>query len=337
MLLYIPVRFDYDIVSIGRVQPVRTWTVMQQTSGVIQAMLHNYKHDLTSETALFQFERGDLIATQLYFPKDTGLMVQQGDTVIRVLPVMIANRINELKAGLEVAEAEILSAITGQKPPVVAGAGQQIMTARNNLRLAEQDYEMVVKLMADSLVSQQELRQAKNLLENAQVELAAAQQYLRDVDTGVKPEDVLLAKKRRDLLLQQIANLQQLNSKYFLTAPFSGKRVAHVIEGAVLTLQDESEYLLHIPVKVEDLRYLPENPVIEVVDILTGQKEMAQLFRIPLEVQIIGGRRVVLLQALLHPKNAGAFFSTGMSLDCTIKCDRINQREYIKRSLQATQ
>jgi multidrug efflux pump subunit AcrA (membrane-fusion protein) len=333
-LLYAPIKIPFNLVSLGRVVPSREWVVTQDPSGTITGRLTDYLSTISQQTHLFQFERGDLVAARLSLKSDS-VTVSVGDTVIRVRPLLIANRMAELESQRAVAEAVLQSALAGEKKPIVAEAQARIATADATIALARQELQMQETLMRDSLTSQQLLRMAKTELEVALTEREAAVQFLKNVDTGVKPEDIVLAKKQQELILRQIALLEKQNDLYFLTSPFSGRPAVSEDPAALLRLIDESKYLLHIPIKVEDLYYMPKNPIIEVTDIVTRQVYLATLYKIPQEVHLVGGRRVVMIQALIEKPKQNV--SIGMSLNCIIKCGDINQRTYISRLLRSPQ
>jgi hypothetical protein len=330
--LYIPVTIPYSLNSIGKVFPHQEWRLMQDASGNITTTLADNKTGVRQLLQAFQFERGDLVSMELNF-NDSSEQIFAGDTLLKIKTIIFQDRIQQLTNQLLVEQALLKSALVGDKVAVISGARKQLESAQKALILHEKNYFTNKRLLDEGLISELEFRAFENAWELAKVDIAIAEKALEDVNTGLKAEDVEVQRSNITSLNNQIAFLENQLTKYVVMAPFNGIRVPVMMPEEMLVLYNTDEYILQIPVKAEDIQYIGECKDISVTDIRTKRSYEANLLEVGSKVEIIGGRQVVFLIASVKlPANAVSI-STGMAITCEISCQRINQREYIRRIL----
>ncbi len=330
--LYIPVTIPYSLNSIGKVFPHQEWRLMQDASGNITTTLADNKTGVRQLLQAFQFERGDLVSMELSF-NDSSEQIFAGDTLLKIKTIIFQDRIQQLTNQLLVEQALLKSALVGDKVAVISGARKQLESAQKALILHEKNYLTNKRLLDEGLISELEFRAFENAWELAKVDISIAEKALEDVNTGVKAEDVEVQRSNITSLNNQIAFLENQLTKYVVMAPFNGIRVPVMMPEEMLVLYNTDEYILQIPIKAEDIQFIGECKDISVTDIRTKRIYEANLLEVGSKVEIIGGRQVVfVIASVTLPANAVSI-STGMAITCEISCQRINQREYIRRIL----
>jgi hypothetical protein len=89
-------------------------------------------------------------------------------------------------------------------------------------------------------------------------------------------------------LNNQVAFLENQLTKYVVTAPFNGVRVPVVLPEEMLVLYNTDEYIMQIPMKAEDIRYISECKNIFVTDIRNQSRYEATLLEVGSNVEVVG-------------------------------------------------
>jgi hypothetical protein len=333
--LYIPVTIPFKLSSIGKVYPHQEWRLMQDASGNITTTLADNKTGVRQLLQAFQFERGDLVNMELSY-NDSSEQIFAGDTLLKIKTIIFQDRIQQLTNQLLVEQALLKSALAGDKDPVISGARKQLESAQKALILHEKNYFTNKRLLDEGLISELEFRAFENAWELAKVDISIAEKALEDVNTGVKAEDVEVQRSNITSLNNQVVFLENQLAKYVVTAPFNGVRVPVVLPEEMLVLYNTDEYIMQIPMKAEDIRYISECKNIFVTDIRNQSRYEATLLEVGTNVEVVGGRQVVFISASVKVPDHAAAISTGMAMTCEISCGEINQREYIRRILNFT-
>ena len=132
---------------------------------------------------------------------------------------------------------------------------------------------------------------------------------------------------------KQLDFLRRRNAGYVIQSPFDGI-VAPIREaGEVLILQKVSEYVLSIPVKSEEMAFIGDSTVVQLSDPLNNKTYTTRrLTKLP-QTQVLGGRSVGFLQAIIEPHYPGERISLGTSAQCVIHCGALQPRAYLNRIL----
>jgi HlyD family secretion protein len=141
----------------------------------------------------------DLRQVELAFNNNeriAAVLVQEGDRVKRG---QLLARVDAKRLEPQVAEAEATAAAqhqvverlhNGSRPQEIAEARANVESARANAVNARGQYERHKRLAADSVVSQQDLENAKAALDVAEAKLAASQKILDLAVAGPRKEDI---------------------------------------------------------------------------------------------------------------------------------------------------
>jgi hypothetical protein len=324
-------KVPYFAVSIGKAMPVQEWQIMQDQAGRLSSVIRDNKTGAAQQIDSYQFEQGDFSGMRIDLP--VGAYVHKGDTIVRMYSIRQSQEIQEIEAQLGLYKAQLSADTTGDKPPIVQEAENKLHFAKQDLAVKAALYETNKRLKEEGLLAVTTFQTIENEYRLAKIQVDIAQKNLENVDTGVKVESVGITQAQLRGLQNRLAILRQKGLSFVICAPFSGYVVPSLLPEELLVLQRSDEYLVHIPVKVEQLTYLDSTTVIDVMDVKTAQVFRAKYLGTLPKVEILDNHQVGLVIVSVQPDSVGLRLSTGISTRCTVDFGKISQREYIKRVL----
>jgi len=329
--LYVPIKIPYTAESIGRVLPAQEWRLVQDQTGRLTSIVRDHKLGAVQQIDAFQFEQGDFSGIKIDIP--AGSFVALGDTVVRMYSIRQREEIQEIEAQITLYSAQLQSDKTGDKPPIVQEAENKLHFAEQDLTLKENFYHLKKKLKDDGLVATTEFQMAENDWNLAKIQVEIARKYFENVGTGIKVEGVGITEAQLRGLQNRLNILKQKGLAFVIRAPFSGWVVSSALPEELLTLQRADEYVVQIPVRVEQLRYLNPQVAIHITDVQTAHVFKGQYGKIGSKVEVLDSRQVSLLTAFVLPDSSGKRLSTGVSTMCKIEFGAVTQREFLRRIL----
>jgi hypothetical protein len=328
---YVPMQMPYAAESIGRVLPAQEWRLVQDQTGRLTSVVRDHKLGVAQQIDAFQFEQGDFSGIKIEIP--TGSFVSAGDTVVRMYSIRQREEIQQIEAQLALYSAQLQSDKTGDKPPIVQEAENKLHFAEQDLSLKENFYHLKKKLKDEGLIAATEYQMAENDWNLAKIQVEIARKYLENVGTGIKLEGVGITEAQLLGLKNRLNILKQKGLAFVIRAPFSGWVVTSPLTEELLTLQRADEYVVQIPVRVEQLQYLNPNVAIHITDVQTGHVFRGKYGSLGSKVEVLDSRQVSLLSAYVEPDSLGTRLSTGVSTMCRIDFGQVNQREFFRRIL----
>lgn len=324
-------QMPYAAESIGRVLPAQEWRLVQDQTGRLSSVVRDHKLGAAQQIDAFQFEQGDFSGIKIEIP--TGSFVSAGDTVVRMYSIRQREEIQQIEAQLALYSAQLQSDKTGDKPPIVQEAENKLHFAEQDLSLKENFYHLKKKLKDEGLIAATEFQMAENDWNLAKIQVEIARKYLENVGTGIKVEGVGITEAQLLGLKNRLNILKQKGLAFVIRAPFSGWVVTSPLSEELLTLQRADEYVVQIPVRVEQLKYLHPDVGIFVTDVQTGHVFRGKYGVLGSKVEVLDNRQVSLLSAYVKPDSLGTRLSTGVSTMCRIDFGQVNQREFFRRIL----
>lgn len=329
--LYVPVKVPYAAESIGQVLPVQEWRLVQDQTGRLSSIVRDHKQGIVQQIDAFQFEQGDFSGIRIDIPP--GSFVTAGDTVVRMYSIRQREEIQQIEAQLSLYSAQLQSDKTGDKPPIVQEAENKLHFAEQDLKLKEDFYHLKKKLKDDGLIAATEFQLAENDWNLARIQVEIARKTLETVGTGLKAESVGITEAQLAGLKNRLNILKQKGLAFVIRAPFSGWVVTSILPEEMLTLQRADEYVVKIPVRVEQLRHLRPDVGILVQDVQTGHVFSGKYGALGSKVEVLDNRQISMLTAYVLPDSSGARLSTGVSALCKIDFGKVTQREFLLRIL----
>ncbi|MEO6760719.1 MAG: hypothetical protein ABIO24_14770 [Saprospiraceae bacterium] len=330
-MLYIPFRMPFGAESIGKVYPAQDWRLVQDQAGRISSVVRDYRNGAVQQMDAFQFEQGDISGLQFDLPSSGFL--QLGDTVVRMYSTRQREEIQNIEAQLALYNAQLQAESTGDKLPVVQEAESELHFAEQNLELKQKTWAIKKPLFEQGLIALTEMQEVESALALAKIQIGIAQKKLETVRTGLKIESVDITQAQLRGLQNRLAILRQKNLALVLRAPFGGFVTPALPPEELFVLQRSDEYLVQIPVKVEQLPYLQAGSSVVVTDVQSQRTYPARILQTGRQVEVLDNRQVVLLNAIVRPDSTNQRMSTGLSVRCHIAFDTVNQRDYLLRLL----
>ena len=328
--LFFPFKIPYEIVSIGSVYPSKEWRLVQDGGGSVMSTLQDYEQGVIDNVASFQFNGGDFSTMKL---AHTEGWVQEGDTILRMYSSLINEQIDQLSNDIAIKNATLHAYGAGEKNPIVQESANKVRFSKEELALKERYFNMQKQLYKDSVISKREFLEAENSYALAKISVEVANKALETVGTGQKGENLEIVKNEIMALEERRNFLISKKAASAIVSPFTGQIRPNILVGQILTLQDVNKVIIHVPVKVESLPYLSMNNTVSIEDVQNLKKFVGKIQKIDNKVDVLDGRRVVFVQAIVEPLKTGERLSIGMSANCKIYCDTVQQLEYLKRLL----
>ena len=202
------------------------------------------------------------------------------------------------------------------------------------LSLREKEFNIAKQLLQEGVIAQVAFNTAENNLALARIEVETAQKNIDNLSTGVKTEMAGVNDAKIIALEKRLALLRQRNTGLIITATFDAI-VQPVIDPSVevLTLHHVNDFVVTIPVKTEELRYIDTTTTFELFDPTTRKIYPLHYHSTSQQAEIVGGRSVVFVKTILHITSPKEMPTLGLGATCTVHCKRIHQREYLRRLL----
>ena len=332
--LYVPMTIPYDLVSRGGVQPTEEWLLAQDPNGTLYSSHHNFKTGIVQRLASWKFQPGDLSGMEVTVRTDTFGTVRAGDPVVRMYSSTVQQEILDLENQLKTKQSEQRVLVTGEKPPIVQEAESKLGFAKEALTLREKEYAVAKQLLADQVIARMEYVRAENALQLARIDIKTAEQALAVAETGMKKESVALNTTEMANLQRKLDFLRQRNAGYVITSPFNGVVCPVRAIGEVLILQRVSECIVQIPVKAEEMIFVGDSTQLEVMDAVTKRVYHAKILSKSAQTQVLDGRSVGFVTAVISPPDPSERITLGLSAQCKLHCGNLNQRDYLRRILK---
>lgn len=330
-----PSDLSYTIYTSSLVMPLSEWTLSRAQNGnLISSLKDNRTNNLRAFSASV-FQRGYQANFQLNPAVYHRARLSKGDTVATMYSNQDEERLIQLQGELRVQQAELQASNSGQKAADVAGMANQIALARQELATQRTLTQRTEALYADSLVSVQEYQTDVSKLRVRELNLKMAEANYQSAITGGKPEQLQVGRSRINLLQQQIGQIKSGLKDLTLVAPVSGTILlrttsANPTEEVLLSVADNSAYVVLLPVSYLEREYVQLNQTVEIAITGTTQTTSGRIVGIDNTVQLVDGRQAFFVTALVEEKHVPLV--PGMLARTTIVCQPIPLEEHLKRS-----
>lgn len=154
-------------------------------------------NDTGTALGILARDRVALTATESQIVTDLpiaeGTPVKAGDVLVQLDNSLQIARLNLANANLEKTQATFEKLRAGPRKEEIAIAEAKVSGARARLSDAEAAYDRNAQLAQSSVVPEARLEQVLAARESARAELASAQEYLKELRAGTRPEDLAVA------------------------------------------------------------------------------------------------------------------------------------------------
>ncbi len=333
VILYLPIKVPYDLISVGRILPMREWKLTIDANGALSAQELDNLKGVVNNVGNWQFKGGDLSGLKLWDQVFTDSVLNAGDTLLVMRSIQVQEELINLQTNKRVKEGELQEMLTGEKIEILQESDAKITEANSQLEIAQQQYDIQSKLYKDGVIPIADFQMSEFRLKNAQNVLKTAKASLSVVNTGSKLETI--ERKRREIraLQDQIKIVERKFEGLVVKSPFDGRLAPAVAIGELLIVQSKEEYLIQIPIRIEDMADLPIKAAVEVTDIASGKIYNARIYQKLANTAVLDGKAVGFLLAIMKSDESEQVH-LGLNASCTIHLAQLNLREYLKRILK---
>jgi len=333
--VFVPVEIPYSFNTTAKVYPLQQWVLHKNVDGNLIKTLHNYKTGRLAEYATFPFDRGDVVNIKFHPDQSTSSsQVDSGYLVASIASLNLASQLVDFENQLNVEKANLEKVSTGEKPEIITQRKEVLNQAFADMKFKEANLVRAEKMYADGLLSKIKLEQAQQGVKQAAITIEVARKNINVTSTGEKPEEIKLTQAKIKALESQINFLKGTNESYEIYTPISGDMSYETgVEGDKLIIQDISEHILIVPIKLKDRDFVDNDTKIELEVHGSDTLLQATLIDISDKVEILNREVVVLAKASITAENAKGL-SSGMPVKCKITTGKVLPIEYMKRSMK---
>jgi hypothetical protein len=206
-----------------RLLPKAEWTLLKTGPDVFEARLLDRRRGNHQRIDLFRFPRGDVVSFVLSAGIAPGCAIEAGTEIAQLDSFGNRERLSQLLLELEVAQAGLHAAQTGEKAEIVAQARSEVDAARAEATRTELEYQRARAMREQALVSETALQLALAEREGARATLEAAENNLRAAEAGEKEAVVATWQANVDLLRRQVADARQRIEAERICSPVAGQ------------------------------------------------------------------------------------------------------------------
>ena len=175
---------------------------------------------------------------------DEGSRVNRGDTLLVIDNTEYAIQLRQAEANLQSFEATYRLSVEGSRK-------EDIIQAEAALTTAEADYKRMKELLASQTATQKQY-------DDAYGKFVAAQQTYEKLKRGSRPEEINVARQKRDLAAAQADLLRKKNRDCYVVAPTAGIVTLKAIEPGELAAMGMNVFRLTYLDKVKLTIYVNE-------------------------------------------------------------------------------
>jgi hypothetical protein len=332
-ILFIPAEIPSSVRIPGRMAPIREWTLARDRNGGFTTMLLDRERGTMRTSAIARFDQGDAVDFRLNPGVSQNAAVGVGDTVGVIVSHALEEELVNFRGQLSVAKSSLAVVLTGEKTAIV----QEARNGLNQARILADEQRRIVerqrKLYEKEYISPQAFETLENTLKSYEAGVRIAEARLAAAETGAKSEEAGMIRAEIASFENSIQALEERRERYTVTAPFRGK-VFRLAEGdTLISLGDDSAYLLTMPVRLRELpRIDRDRPVRVRIRGLNAYLD-GRFAGTGNTVGIVQGEQVAAVTAVIRPD--GVRLYPGLVADCRIPCTPMSIRERIARAFGA--
>jgi len=196
---------------------------------------------------LYQFDRPDFVHFRPRVFLSANQSIQENQIIGGFYSFETQRLLESLKSDLAVARANLAVLQSGEKTALLEQAEQAVRLAQRSLEYIKTQTRRVQSLAEQQLVSSQELEDALNRLDLAEIELTLKESELNVIKTGAKPQEINVVMTDIKGLENQIEMLKKKEQDHVLRAPFSGYFFPSGDERTLINIQNVDTLVAQVP------------------------------------------------------------------------------------------
>jgi len=181
-----------------------------------------------------------------------GDVLRKGDIIAVLQSDDIQAKVEQAKAGLEAADAQLRMGLKGARDEEKQMAQRQFNIARDNMEIVQRSYERVLKVYNDGGVSAQEKDTAEFRWRISREQYEQAKSYLDMVNNGARKEQIEQLRAQVKAAAEKVKEAQSYQDETTIKAPLDGElkeingEVGEVVSAgfALVTMLEPDPYVV---------------------------------------------------------------------------------------------
>jgi HlyD family secretion protein len=159
-----------------------------------------------------------------------GETVREGDTLVVLTQATVVPNVDAMQARVKTAEAHLRELLAGPRQTDIAGANAELRAAEADADKTARDVERLRPLAANGNISHQQFDAAQAAARTAAARRDAAQQALKELTAGTRPEEIDGARSELAYAQAAVRAASATKSDMVLTSPISGSIISRAAE-----------------------------------------------------------------------------------------------------------
>jgi ABC exporter DevB family membrane fusion protein len=151
-----------------------------------------------------------------------GELVKEGQLLAQFEARELTAQVGVAKTAALVAQAALAEAEAGPRPREIAAAEEELHDAEAQLTKADADWQRFQRLRTEGVVATADWEQVRQRLDSNQARRNVADQLLRQMREGTRPETLAMLHRKLDLARAEITRTEAALADARLTAPYAG-------------------------------------------------------------------------------------------------------------------
>lgn len=330
-VIFLPIEVDLKVSSMGKVFPVRELNLIRSQDDKIVMVARDNLGGVVTFYQVINFERGD--AVKLIFSRQfkIGDKITIGDTIGRVISAEMEYQLVKLNGlvQMEMATLDVLK--TGAKEELIRELENRLAYAEQQVNAQRKIFERLKVLHEKNLISQQEYEAAESTLKLYEINFDIVKAQLEAFKTGAKPEEIRAVEIKIKALNDEINALMRKLNSFYLLSPINGIVFKFSSSDTIISVADESDYVIISPFKAGLIHEIREGQKVEVISpqgILNGK-----IFGIDSYTYFVNGQENIFARIKIDRKGKLALNSF---VKCKVIIGKLKFRDYIYNILTKT-
>lgn len=312
VVLFIAVPFPHRVSGEVTVRPIEEFTLLLNEFGLLERTYRRGGANPQHKSSYLQMTSTEMAALDLVPLIKDGQKARPEDTVAVLISNQVTKEIIANTAELKKLEGELALLKAPPKKEEIAEAEAQVMAAQARYDQLVRDMNRIAELAERGLASTEQFEAARSAAEIARAELANKTSSLQLLKAPPKPEEETVLQAEIDKQKAKLNFLKMQNDAQSVTAPIEGTVVAHRSDGKVLSIVDNRQVELLVPVSDFDINLIRlEQRVKLKVRSYPGKTFSGRVVHIPKGANQIDGGSYFLVSVVVD--NAEGLLRSGMT------------------------
>lgn len=297
------IQVPFQIKTYSEVFPKQKWLLTRGKGGEIISNVIDYTQGHTVKYDISNFERGEVVSVDFLNYLSEKKEFKKGDTIVFIKSSEVLNQLALAEGELNVAIADLKAQDSPQKAPLIDEAEARLRYINEKIHEQKILFKRTEQLYQKGLTSQQEFELQQGTYNLLKIEQNISEAQVKNLKTGVKEEDIELLKSRIDAARANLTALRQHQKQHIVISPIEGKIIASYSPDTLLHVSDFGTVVLHVPVKIIDLKEFTPGQTITLSTTLTEEIFKGKVLSVEKEVHLIGIQQVVFISVLVSNRN----------------------------------